>query len=124
MILVDTSGLLAALDRAHPLNERVISVVARARRPLVMSPFVLAEADYLIARDRGVAAELGLLDDVSAGASAFAHGSGRTPCPRWTSATFVPSAPPVEGGSRCCLRTRRPRDARGGRRRRLYTLGP
>ena len=39
----------------------------------MMSPFVLAEADYLIARDRGVAAELGLLDDVSAGAYVLAR---------------------------------------------------
>lgn len=36
--------------------------------PLILSPFVLAEVDYLIGRLAGVDAELALLEEVAAGA--------------------------------------------------------
>lgn len=36
-------------------------------RPFVLSPFVLAELDYFLARRVGLAAELGFLDQVGAG---------------------------------------------------------
>ncbi|MEA2234772.1 MAG: hypothetical protein QOD83_4588, partial [Solirubrobacteraceae bacterium] len=49
MILVDTSGLLAALDAAQRLHREAAVSLAAASPPLLLSPFVLAELDYLLA---------------------------------------------------------------------------
>lgn len=68
MILLDTSGLLAALARNQRSHEPARAALARATPPLLLSPFVLAELDYLIAREAGVAAELSFLAEVAAGA--------------------------------------------------------
>jgi predicted nucleic acid-binding protein len=68
VILLDTSGLLSALftdQRHHPACARVIEVDAG---PFVLSPFVLAELDYLIGRHAGSAAQSALLRDVASGA--------------------------------------------------------
>jgi hypothetical protein len=64
-MLVDTSGLLAALfpDQRH--HQACAEVLRTARPPLVLSPFVLAELDYLIARHAGVEAELEMLAEVA-----------------------------------------------------------
>ena len=45
MILVDTSGLLAALDGAQRLHREAAASLAAASPPLLLSPFVLAELD-------------------------------------------------------------------------------
>ena len=68
MILVDTSGLLAALfpDQRH--HEAAARVVSELDGPFVLSPFVLAEIDYLIAKLAGTETELALLDEVATGA--------------------------------------------------------
>ena len=68
MILADTSALLALLDRDARQHDEVDSFVAAAEEPLVLSPFVLAELDYLVADRFGVDAELAVLADVSEGA--------------------------------------------------------
>ena len=68
MILVDTSGLLAALDRAQPAHARAAAVLTQSTGPFVLSPFVLAELDYLIGSRVGQDAQLALLRDVAAGA--------------------------------------------------------
>ena len=68
MILLDTSGLFAALvgnQRAHDAARRALE---RARPPFVLSPFVLAELDSFFAREAGVEAELLFLSEVAAGA--------------------------------------------------------
>jgi hypothetical protein len=49
VILLDTSGLLAALDASQRQHESAAASLAAARRPLLLSPFALAELDYLIA---------------------------------------------------------------------------
>lgn len=67
MILVDTSGLLGALNEREP-QHRACRNVLDGHRDLVLSPFVLAEADYLVTTRVGVDAELALLEDVAAGA--------------------------------------------------------
>jgi uncharacterized protein len=64
LILVDTSGLLAAVDRGNAFHERAAGIVSASPGRLVLSPFVLAELDYLVARDLGTAAELALLEQV------------------------------------------------------------
>lgn len=68
MIILDTSGLLAALDRSEPRHAACAEVVAGARVPLLLSPFVLAEIDYLLATRTGSRAQLALLDEVVRGA--------------------------------------------------------
>jgi len=68
VIILDTSGLLAALDRSEPRHAACAEVVAGARVPLLLSPFVLAEIDYLLATRTGSRAQLALLDEVVRGA--------------------------------------------------------
>ena len=68
MILLDTSGLLAALDvsqRQHPLCRAALEA---AEGPLLLSPFVLAELDYLLMRHVGAHAQAALLNEVARGA--------------------------------------------------------
>lgn len=66
MILVDTSGILAAVDpRQQHLAEEARILVQPQRR--ILSPFVLAELDYLIDRNAGQAEAIKLLRDVGRG---------------------------------------------------------
>ena len=68
MIVADTSGLLAALDPDEVYHDACRRVVEAAEQPLIVSPLVLCELDYLVVRKLGVEVELALLDDVTAGA--------------------------------------------------------
>lgn len=68
MIIADTSGLLAAMDPDEVHHDACRAVIEGERAPLLLSPFVLAELDYLIARKLGTEAELAMLEDVAAGA--------------------------------------------------------
>ncbi len=65
-LLVDTSGLLVYLDAAAEGQEGCAAVV-EAEDELILSPFVLAEADYQINSRLGPGAALRLLTDVGAG---------------------------------------------------------
>jgi uncharacterized protein len=67
MILVDTSGLLAALDARSDCTARPRRAWQRPP-PLLLSPFVLAELDYLLATRVGLAARMSLLGEVQRGA--------------------------------------------------------
>ena len=67
MILLDTSGVLAAIDPRQADHSSAADVLVRPQRR-ILSPFVLAELDYLIATNGGQAAELALLGDVARGA--------------------------------------------------------
>jgi uncharacterized protein len=68
VILIDTSGLLAAIDRAQPAHARAAAAVSRDPGPFLLSPFVLAELDYLLGRRVGADAQRALLQDVADGA--------------------------------------------------------
>jgi len=68
VIVLDTGGLYAALDANEALHGRAVAALVAARPPRVVSPFVLAELDYLIATRVGHQAQLALLDDVARGA--------------------------------------------------------
>lgn len=68
MILLDTSGLLAALVADQRLHRQAREALERSGSPFVLSPFVLAELDYLLAREGGTGAELALLGEVARGA--------------------------------------------------------
>jgi predicted nucleic acid-binding protein len=68
MIVLDTSGLLAAIDSSQRRHESARSALESDAGPLLLSPFVLAELDYLLLTRVGVAAEVLLLDEVAEGA--------------------------------------------------------
>ena len=50
MILLDTSGLLAALDASEERHGPAAAALTQAVEPRILSPFVLAELDHLLAR--------------------------------------------------------------------------
>jgi uncharacterized protein len=68
VILLDTSGLLAALDSAQRRHDEAAASLIEATPPLLLSPFVLAELDYLLATNVGEAARTSLLGEVERGA--------------------------------------------------------
>jgi predicted nucleic acid-binding protein len=68
MIVLDTGGLYAALDANEALHGRAVAALATARPPRVLSPFVLAELDYLIGTRVGHDAQMALVDEVTRGA--------------------------------------------------------
>ena len=68
MILLDTSGLLAAIDGSQHQHTQAAAALRQASAPLLLSPFVLAELDYLLASRVGVRAQRALLDEVARGA--------------------------------------------------------
>jgi uncharacterized protein len=68
LILLDTSGMLAALAANQQSHAEARAALEQARPPYILSPFVLAELDYLIAREGGQAAEVAFLHEVAAGA--------------------------------------------------------
>ncbi len=68
MIIADTSGLLAFFNKREPLHGAVRAVVTERDETLVVSPFVVAELDYLVATRLGVQAELAVLAELAGGA--------------------------------------------------------
>jgi uncharacterized protein len=72
VILLDTSGLLAALDASQHRHSEAAAILKAAAPPLLLSPFVLAELDYLVAARVGQAARTSLLAEVERGAYALA----------------------------------------------------
>ncbi len=73
MIIADTSGLLALFNRREPFHARVAQVVAEQQQTLVVSPYVVAELDYLVANRIGVEAELAVLLELRTGAYELAN---------------------------------------------------
>ncbi len=65
VIVPDTSGLLAAIDSSQRFHEAAKEVLGGAVEPLILSPFVLAELDYLLATRVGGEAQLALLEEVA-----------------------------------------------------------
>lgn len=76
MILLDTSGLLSALFPDQRRHKACASALHVAKPPLIMSPFILAEIDYLITKYSGVQTEIDFLKDVAAGAYLMASFRG------------------------------------------------
>jgi Predicted nucleic acid-binding protein, contains PIN domain len=67
VILLDTSGLLAAIDRSQQHHQAAAASLRAAAAPRILSLFVLAELDYLLASRVGPAAQDRLLEQVAAG---------------------------------------------------------
>jgi predicted nucleic acid-binding protein len=68
VILLDSGGLLALLDRGEPEHRRAHAAVKRARGPLILTDFVFTEVDYLVGKRLGRKAELAFVDQVIGGA--------------------------------------------------------
>ena len=68
MIVLDTGGLYAALDANEALHGRAVAALVSAKPPRALSPFVLAELDYLIGSRVGHPAQMALMEEVARGA--------------------------------------------------------
>lgn len=68
MIVLDTGGLYAALDANEDLHDAASAALASAKPPRLLSPFVLAELDYLVGTRVGHVAQIAVLDEIARGA--------------------------------------------------------
>lgn len=73
MIILDTSGLLSAIDSSQRFHPAAREVLEGAEGPFLLSPFVLAELDYLLATKVGSGPQLSLLAEVGRGAYRLEH---------------------------------------------------
>jgi predicted nucleic acid-binding protein len=67
-MIVDTSALLALVNEDERAHSAVLELVSATSEPLVVSPYVVAELDYLVSTRFGVAAELEVLRELAGGA--------------------------------------------------------
>jgi predicted nucleic acid-binding protein len=67
MIVADTSGILASVDESAAEHKQCAGLVQSAAYPLLVSPMVVAEVDYLLTTRFGVATANQFLSDVVAG---------------------------------------------------------
>ncbi|MGH9381630.1 MAG: PIN domain-containing protein [Thermoanaerobaculia bacterium] len=67
MILLDTRSLLAAIDGSQRHHAAAAEALREAPPPRLLSPFVLAELDYLLATRVGPHAQRALLREVGQG---------------------------------------------------------
>lgn len=67
-LIVDTSALLAYFDASEPDHAAVTEDLSASIELLIVSPYVVAELDYLVATRHGVEAELAVLDELTGGA--------------------------------------------------------
>lgn len=68
MILVDTSAALQLASSTATRHADVFRVVDESTGPFLLSPFVLAELDYMLGTRHGQSAQLALLGEVAEGA--------------------------------------------------------
>jgi uncharacterized protein len=67
-LVLDSSGLLAVVDERQEDHVAAREALASARGPFLLSPFVLAELDYMILTRMGQRQESALLGEVARGA--------------------------------------------------------
>jgi uncharacterized protein len=67
VIILDTSGLLSAIDASQTHHRAAAAALKQAEAPRLLSPFVLAELDYLLATRVSRDAEHALLRQVADG---------------------------------------------------------
>ena len=68
MILLDTSGLLAAMFSDQRMHADCKRALLAAEPPRILSPFIIAELDYLILKYGGIDAEIAFLEELESGA--------------------------------------------------------
>jgi predicted nucleic acid-binding protein len=66
--IVDTSVLLAYFDASEPDHAAVAETVAAVSDLLIVSPYVVAELNFLVATRHGVDAGLAVLSELTGGA--------------------------------------------------------
>jgi predicted nucleic acid-binding protein len=77
LIIIDTSGLLAALGHDAHANRSAQAAYENDSGPAILSPFVLAELDYMLLTRAGVKAELQFLGEVADGVFTLAEFGSR-----------------------------------------------
>jgi uncharacterized protein len=65
-LVVDTSAILASLDEAYAEHQAVAVILASETGSLIISPMVIAEADYMLYTRLGAAAARQFAADVAA----------------------------------------------------------
>ena len=73
MILVDTSAALQLASSTAQRHADVTKVVGEIGGPFLLSPFVLAELDYMLGTRHGQSAQLAMLAEVVEGAYELAQ---------------------------------------------------
>lgn len=68
VLVVDTGGILAAKDEDQPEHAAVARTLTATTEDLLLSPFVFAECDYMLATRLGATAAREFLGEVVAGA--------------------------------------------------------
>ncbi|MCY4651214.1 MAG: PIN domain-containing protein [bacterium] len=68
MIIADTSGLIPFFNQSDPDHEAMVGCLEERDSVIVVSPFVVAEIDYLVATRLGVEWELEVLRELAGGA--------------------------------------------------------
>lgn len=67
-LILDSGGLIVAMDPRQNGHSLFREALESFRGPLIISPFVVAELDYMILRDYGRRDQLAFLDEVDRGA--------------------------------------------------------
>jgi predicted nucleic acid-binding protein len=65
-LVVDTSAVLASLDEAYAEHDAIAAILTSEIGPLIVSPMVVAEADYMLYTRLGAAAAHRFAADVAA----------------------------------------------------------
>ena len=73
MILVDTNAVLQMVSTTAAHHDEVKRIFDEVSGPFLLSPFVLAELDYMLGERHGQGAQLALLDEVAEGAYELAE---------------------------------------------------
>lgn len=73
MIILDTSGLLAAIDAGEVAHHDALAAIKASEGVRSLSPFVLAELDYLLTTRVSSREAIRLLDEVAKGAYQLEH---------------------------------------------------
>ncbi|MGH3198735.1 MAG: PIN domain-containing protein [Streptosporangiaceae bacterium] len=68
MLVCDTSGLIAYFDASDAYHADISAAIDEDPGPFAVSPYVLAEVDYLLATRRGAREELVAVRELSGGA--------------------------------------------------------
>lgn len=66
-LILDSGGLLAAIDAEQHGHREANEALKRAAGPLILSPFVLAVLDYMIMKRYGHDKGIALLDEIGRG---------------------------------------------------------
>ena len=67
MIVIDTGPLFAIYDSSDRYHNSVREYIEQMRPSISLSPYVLAELDYLVQTRFGAKVELSMLNDISNG---------------------------------------------------------